>query len=229
MESSDLPFQPSAVLWDFDDTLVDSLPARVHALSRVFREKGIEDVDPQRFLHNLEQTLEQSLIRLAKSLGKTADLFQCYKTIYWTKEPGTLRLYPGVVGVLEALELQGVHLAVVTQKARSFEVEGVAAGASVELEELGVTARFPVVIGLDDVRQPKPHPEGILKALQRLGVPPNLALMIGDTVTDIEAAKAAGCWSCLATWGIPDAVDRKNRANPDLVAQLPSEILRFFQ
>ena len=72
-------------------------------------------------------------------------------------------------------------MAVVTQKARSLEVDGVAAGASVELEELGLGPRFPVVIGLDDVTKTKPHPEGLLKALHRLGVPPERALMVGDT------------------------------------------------
>ena len=95
-----------------------------------------------------------------------------FKRIYWTKEPGTLRLHHGVEAVLNRLEQSGVLLALVTQKARSFEVEGVRAGVSVELEELGIDARFPVVIGFEDVSETKPYPEGILKALEQLDVPP---------------------------------------------------------
>ena len=216
------------MLWDFDDTLVDSLPARVHALGQVFRDANIQDVDPERFLLSIAgKTLQATLPPLAESHGSATDLFERYRRIYWTKKPGTLRLYPGIEGALDGLQRRGVLLAIVTSKGRSLEVEGVQAGASAELEGLGIAGRFPVVVGLEDVNEPKPHPEGILRALEKLGVAPERALMVGDSVADIEAAKAAGCWSCLATWGVPDGVDRAGRAHPDLVAETPSDILRF--
>ena len=101
------------------------------------------------------------------------------------------------------------------------------AGVSVELKDLGITARFPVVIGFDDVSETKPHPEGILKALEQLDVPPEMALMVGDTVADIQAGRAAGCWSCLATWGVPDGPDRARQVSPDLVADAPRDKLRL--
>lgn len=227
MENSAAPRRFTAVLWDLDDTLVDSMPARVQALSRVFRDVSIESVDPRGLLLSLEGTLDESLRRLAVSLGRPADLYERFKSIYWTKAAGSLRLYPGVEAVLDELSQRGVLLAVVTQKARVLEVEGVAAGASVELEDLGLTSRFPVVIGINDVREAKPHPEGILKALELLDVQPERALMVGDTVTDMAAAMAAGCWACLATWGIPDGTDRASRSSPDVVAETPGDILRF--
>ena len=228
MESDGLVCRVSAVLWDFDDTLVDSLRARVDALTRVFRDANIQNVDPKRFLLNLSnKTLEASLAHLAESQGRPGDLFDRYRSIYWKKEPSTLRLYPGVEAVLDGLGERGILMAIITQKARSFEIEGVGAGVSVELEDLGIAVRFPVVIGFDDVNETKPHPEGILRALQQLGVSPGLALMVGDTVADIQAARAAGCWSCLATWGIPDGADRTRRASPDLVAETPRDILRL--
>ena len=228
MPSYDLPLRIAAVLWDLDDTLVDSLSARVHALTQVFRDAHIESEDPQHFLLNLAgKTLEESLLLLAEGVGRPPDLFQRFKRIYWTKDPGMLWLFPGVDEALGELERRGIPMAVVTQKARSLEVEGIAAGASVELEELGLGARFPVVIGLDDVTKTKPHPEGLLKALHRLDVPPEHALMVGDTDADIGAAKAAGCWSCLATWGIPDGADRVRRTRPDFVAETPRDLLRL--
>ena len=152
-------------------------------------------------------------------------MFERCKRYYWTKQFGLLRLYPGIDAVLQGMVRQGIHLPVVTQKERAFQIEGTAAGVSVELEELGLTSLFPVVVGIDDVQETKPHPVGILMALERIGVQPEHALMIGDTVTDIEAAKAAGCWSCLATWGVPDGASRAERANPDLVVGTPGELL----
>ncbi|MDE2899906.1 MAG: HAD-IA family hydrolase [Chloroflexota bacterium] len=226
MPSRETPLRVSAVLWDFDDTLVDSLPTRVQALSQVFRDADIAGVDVRHFLHTLEdRTLEESLVSLATSQGKPADLYRRYRNIYWTKDPAVLRLFPGMDEVLEALARHGVSMAVVTQKARSFEIQGVAAGASVELEALGIADLFPVVIGIEDVTKTKPHPEGILKALERLGASPERALMVGDTVADIGAAKAAGCWSCLATWGVPDGADRARRTRPDFVAEAPLDLL----
>jgi pyrophosphatase PpaX len=55
-----------------------------------------------------------------------------------------------------------------------------------------VLDRFDVIIGLGDVSQPKPHPEAVLKALERMRVPPAEAIMIGDIPADIEAGRAAG-------------------------------------
>ena len=215
-------------MWDFDDTLVDSRPARVHALDRVFQDANIKDVDPEYFLLNLPmRSLGASLAHLAESQGSPADLFEQFEKIYWTKEAGRLRLYPGVEAVLDELEQRGILLAIVTLKARHLKSAGVWTGVLAELEDLGIAARFPVVIGFDDVSEPKPHPEGILRAVEQLGVIPELALVVGDTIADIQAARAAGCWSCLATWGIPDGADRSRRANPDMVAETPLDVLRL--
>ena len=77
MEGNALPCRVSAVLWDFDDTLVNSLTARVQALSRVFREVDIANVDPKQFILTLEHgTLEASLAHLADSRGTPLNLFE---------------------------------------------------------------------------------------------------------------------------------------------------------
>jgi pyrophosphatase PpaX len=218
----------SAVLWDLDDTLVDSLPARVQSLSQVFRDVGMDDVDTRHFIQNLgESTLEESLASLATSRGRPLDLYSRYRSVYWTKDPGALRLFPDVAEALEALADHGVTMGVVTQKARAFEIEGVTAGASVELEALGIADRFTIVVGIEDVTRTKPDPEGVQMALKRFGVPPERALMVGDTDADIGAARAAGVWSCLATWGIPDGPERAKRTRPDFVANTPRELLDF--
>ena len=185
-------------------------------------------MDPERFLLSIAgKTLEASLAHLAESQGWRSDLFDRYRRVYWTKKPSTLRLYPGIDAVLDGLEQRGVVSAIVTLKARSLDVEGVPAGVSAEMEDLGIAGRFPVVVGFEDVSEPKPHPEGVLRALEGLSVAPERALMVGDSIPDIQAAKAAGCWSCLATWGVPDGADRARRARPDLVAETPRDVLRF--
>ena len=216
------------MLWDFDDTLVDSLPARAYALGRVFEDTNIRNVDPEAFLLSLDgRTLEASLAHQTKNSGWPSGLFERYRNVYWVEKAVTPRLYPGIEDVLDSLQQLGVLLGIVTSKPMSFDVEGVWGGVSAELADVGVTARFPVVVGLEDVSEPKPHPEGILRALERLGVTPDHALMVGDSGADIGAARAAGCWSCLATWGVPDGADRAKRLRPDLVAEAPRDVLSF--
>ena len=229
MQRSSCLSRIAAVLWDFDDTLGGvSTGTGPRPQPRYSEEANMRNVDPERFLLSIAgKTLQASLPLLTGSQSAATDLFEQYRKIYWTAKPSMLRVYPHVEAVLDRLEQRSVLSAIVTSKPRSMDVEGVRAGVSAELEGLGVAACFPVVVGLEDVNNPKPHPEGVLRALEALGVAPERALMVGDSVADIEAAKAAGCWSCLATWGVPDGADRARRAQPDLVAASPRDILRF--
>ncbi len=82
-----------------------------------------------------------------------------------------------------------------------------------------------MVVGFEDVARHKPDPEGVELALDRLGVLPKQALLVGDTAADIEAARAAGCPSCHATWGLQGDTAPLG-ASPDYVAGSPAE-LRF--
>ncbi len=96
-------------------------------------------------------------------------------------------LLPGVREALEALEGSGLLAGVVSSNSREV--------LRAILEREGVAARFGVV-GREDVRLPKPAPEGLLLACDRLGVAPREAVYAGDNVADIEAARAAGMRAC---------------------------------
>jgi HAD superfamily hydrolase (TIGR01509 family) len=129
--------------------------------------------------------------------------------------------------VLKELHSRGVKLGVVTQKGREFEVDGYPACATNELEELGILHLFSVIIGFEDILHTKPHPDGVNIALSRLAVLPEKTLVVGDSPADIGAALAAGCWSCLATWGISTPENIVLEAQPHLVAETPEVLLRL--
>ncbi len=136
-----------------------------------------------------------------------------------------IRLYPGVASMLQALQRLGTKLGIVTQKGRLFEIEGRLAGAAKELEELGIAALFSVIVGFEDVTNYKPHPEGVALAMARLGTGPRETLMVGDSPADIGAARAAGCWSCHATWGLSAAGQAVGDVGADIVAETPEALL----
>ena len=186
------------VIFDLDDTLVDSFAARQLALESVFQQVGIDAPTAQQFLVSLNgRQMSGTLEELApgyKIDGK--DLSDAYLDYYWNKEPGLIRLYPGIRSLLEVFGSHGIKMGVVTQKGREFKVGGRIAGTASELAELGVASLFSVVIGFEDVSRHKPDPEGVQLALKRLGVLPEEALLVGDSASDINAAREAGCLSC---------------------------------
>ena len=216
---------PKAVIFDLDDTLIDSFDSRRYALEKVFRIVGIQTPTAHEFLTSMSGRLPfDALETLAagRHIGG-ASLWEAYREFYWGKEPGLISLFPGIRPLLRDLNSSGCRLGVLTQKEREFEIEGRRSGASSELDELGVASLFSVVVGFEDVAHHKPDPEGVELALDQLGVLPKDALLVGDTAADIVAAKATGCPSCHATWGIQgDAAPLGT--SPDFVARSPAEL-----
>ena len=221
----------TAVLFDFDDTLVDSWQPRAVALQRVFDESAIEVPTAGEFFLGLKGgPLGPELSRLEADLGRELDLYERYLRNYWFKEPGQLRLYTGVQSLLDRLATVQTKLGIVTAKRRSFEILGRQVGAEHEMRELDILDRFHVVVGLEDVTNPKPHPETIELALSHLGIRPNEALVVGDSAADIAAAQAAGCWSCWATWGVRQGHGGLNDSSiPDVVAAGPERVSQFLE
>ena len=223
----------SAVLFDFDDTLVDSLPARLAALQSVFDSVGIENLSAREFLGEMGgRALDVSLRELARDRGIKTNLFVAYAGRYWTKPPGSLSLFPGVADMLAELASQ-FDLGLVTNKTRSFTQLGVAVGAAVELTELGLAEVFGVVVGYEDAGAAKPNPSGLLLAMDRLGVSPSETLYVGDSAADMAAATAAECVPGFAKWGSlePPAShpDPNAAARPGVTFNAPNEVGTFLR
>ncbi|MDG4800235.1 HAD-IA family hydrolase [Micromonospora sp. WMMD980] len=127
-----------------------------------------------------------------------------------------IRPYDGVVEMLHELRARGIRTAVATGKsgprARSL------------LGNLNLLDVFDHVLGSDEVARAKPAPDIILRALQLWDAPPGDAVMIGDAVTDLTSARAAGVGAIAALWGEPDT-ERLIAAGPDMVLHRPAEVL----
>ena len=136
-----------------------------------------------------------------------------------------LTVYPGIHQLLQELVSRGIKLGVVTQKGRDIEIDGRREGVTVEMAELGLLDMFPVIVGFEDVTNYKPHPEGINLAMSRLEARPGETVVVGDSSADMIAARAAGCWSCHATWGLPAQVNGQVDFKPDMVAKTPDALL----
>jgi HAD superfamily hydrolase (TIGR01549 family) len=211
-----------AVLFDLDDTILDSLPARVRALEIVFSDAGIRGIDAKRFLFDLHgSSFDHSLARLAQQRNIKENLFYCYRRAYWFKLKGGGSLYPGVREMLQKLKSDGFRLGIVTNKSCEDEFEDRRIGCMIELERTDIAGFFSTMVGFEAVKEQKPSPEGINLALFDLGVKPEGALMVGDSPADIAAAKAAGCQSCQAVWGIEGEYQDHGA---DFIARTPADV-----
>jgi HAD superfamily hydrolase (TIGR01549 family) len=139
---------------------------------------------------------------------------------YEREHAGLVSLHQGVEDVLTFLDQKGVPLAVFTGKGRRT--------ATITLEHLGILRRFDLVITGSDVARHKPHPEGIFRILDRFGVSAERALMVGDSVSDIDAARSAGVAVACVLW---DSLDRQAVVNADANVRFdkPGELLLWLQ
>ncbi|AUS81192.1 hypothetical protein C1701_25880 [Actinoalloteichus sp. AHMU CJ021] len=125
-------------------------------------------------------------------------------------------MFEGVPELLAELRARGLRLAVATGKS------GPRARSLLDL--LGVLPLFDHVIGSDEVANPKPAPDIVELALDRLGVSPDEAVMVGDAVTDLASARGAGVRAVAALWGECEAAALL-AARPDVALDSPAELL----
>ena len=214
-----------AVVFDYDDTLADTLPARVEAMRLTFAELGLP-YDPAEFVETTRGTPYRPVFdEMTSALGWDLDLMAVYLRHYWSKGPGFVYLFDGVREMLDALKQRGILMGILTSKSHDILVEGRRAGTVVEAEQLGIDSHLPHIVGFEDVTHHKPHPEGLERLIARMGATPTRTLVVGDSWSDVEVAKNGNCWSCLATWGLEDPTDQLSRASPDFIAQTPAHLL----
>ncbi len=139
---------------------------------------------------------------------------------YAANHPAMASLHRGIEDLLRLLRAEEVGLAVFTGKGRRT--------TSITLDALGIAGYFDFVVTGNDVVHHKPHPEGILRILDHFGVGPGETLMIGDSLSDIRASRAAGVRVASVTWDTYDPA-RVRAANPDYLFETVEGMTSWFQ
>jgi HAD superfamily hydrolase (TIGR01549 family) len=115
-----------------------------------------------------------------------------FYSFYQTHHPRLAHAYEGIEEILKFLKSRGIILAIFTGKGTRT--------AQITLEALGLRGYFEEVVTGSDVENYKPSADGIRKVLERFGLPPGEALMVGDSVSDIKAAREAGVGIAAVVW-----------------------------
>jgi phosphoglycolate phosphatase len=182
------------IIFDLDGTLVDSRPDIMHAVNHAISPYGIEPV-------NLPETTElvgEGAIRLMEKLlekrnvdleiSVLVDRFEWYYSAHPVRHTV---VYPGVPETLRFL--RDYHKAIVSNKFRSISLE--------VLKKLGLAQYFEEVAGVDTFPERKPSPLPVLRMLERFATSPEETIMVGDSMYDIQAARAAGAKAVAAAYG----------------------------
>ncbi len=191
------PFR--TVIFDLDGTLIDSAADVGAAVNRMLADHGLAPIDvmAQRALMG-----EGGRVRTRKAFamrGKTLDDAELNARVrdfvrYYDERPTASTIpYPGVIATLRRLADADVRLGVCTNK-----YEG---SARQIMAQLGLMPPIEDAAGADSFDVRKPHPGHILKLLDRMDADPGTALMVGDSIHDVEAAHAAGLPVIAVSWG----------------------------
>ncbi len=181
-----------AILFDLDGTLVDTIPFILAAVRHAFEGYGRIPTDAE-WIAGIGTPLRTQLAALVRRPEDVEPLFQRYREYWLQHHDGKTRCFPGALEVVAGLARRGHPVGVVTAK--------VEAGAHRTLTLTGLLPHVQAVVGADSCANAKPHPEPVLLALERLGVPASRAILVGDSPHDVAAAKAAGARAVAALWG----------------------------
>lgn len=212
----------SAVLFDLDGTLVDSVPDLAAAANRLLAELGRAPLGAAAISRmvgdGVAKLVERVLaVRQADDVALPAAVAR-FTALYEADATTLTRPYPEVARVLAELAGAGVELAVCTNK--------VERATRAVLEGLDLARFFPVVLGGDSLPTRKPDPALLTAALERLGVAPGAAAMVGDHRNDVLAAEGAGVPAIFARYGYGLATlgELRPAALIDRFAELPQAL-----
>jgi len=207
--------KPELVLIDVDGTLIDSVPDLAYCADRMMLQIGLpergEEAVRQWVGNGVEKLVKRTLVNDLNG-EPDADLFEKALPVFWGLYENNIcvrsRLYDGVIEGLDYLKSRGYRLGCVTNKARSFTIP--------LLEQIGIAPYFDVSICGDDTARKKPDPLPLITAAGEFKVAAEDSLMLGDSKSDVQAARAAGFQIICVSYGYNHGEDIR-RYEPDAV------------
>jgi pyrophosphatase PpaX len=180
-----------AVLFDLDGTLIATKALYLEAYRRAVEPYVREGLTHDDILA-LKPTSELAFIRAVVAEADFEACMEGFYRAYHELHAGMFEgVYPGIPELLDAVRDAGIATGIVTGKSRrSWEVT----------RAVVALGPFDVLVFDDDVRAPKPDPHGLQLALERLEVDAADAVYVGDTMTDLRAAQAAGLRPITTLW-----------------------------
>lgn len=214
------------LVFDLDGTLIDTAPDILGTLDDILTREGIPLLPHEEALAFIgigsRAMLERALTKNGDATGgqRLDTLFEDFLAHYATRLALKSRPFPGAIEALTMLKAQGFRLAICTNKMEKHSLA--------LIDQLGLSPLFSAICGRDTFEFCKPDGRHISATIVRAGGDATRAIMIGDTITDVNAARNAGVPSIGVTFGYsetpidqlkPDAIIQHFDALADAISQ----------
>lgn len=183
------------IMFDMDGTLIDSSNAIVNTINYVRNNIGLETLDKKYILEHINDPTINSADFFYGTKHFTKEQSYLFESYYNKNCLNDIYLYEGIKELIENLN-KNCKLAVATNASSIF--------AKKMLIHLDIHHHFDMLIGYNDVKNPKPHPEMVHKIMNKLDTSKEKSILIGDSKKDTQAATSAGINSILVNWGFSD-------------------------
>jgi phosphoglycolate phosphatase len=214
--------KPEMILIDVDGTLVDSVPDLAFCVDEMLGQLGLPARGEDRVRHwvgnGVERLVERALTDDLDGFPDKALMARAlpiFLGLYAENTCVRSCLYPGVREGLDYMKSAGYKLGCVTNKAEAFTIP--------LLKQLGIYDAFAIVVSGDTLARKKPDPLPLLHVAAFFEVKPANAMMLGDSVSDVKAARAAGFQITCMTYGYNHGANIAD-AGPDALIDSMSEL-----
>ncbi len=210
----------SAIIFDLDGTLLDTLEDLAEAANRTLAHHGLPTHPVSRYRYFVGDGLQSLIKRIlpqqrrdAETMSRLSEDFRRFYQQNWNR---TSSPYQGINTMLTALQNQQIPLAVLSNKPHTF--------TEICVQEWFAPHCFSLVRGQHPDQPRKPDPTGALEIAAHLGVAPGCMLFVGDTAVDMQTAVRAGMDGAGVLWGFRSAEELRDNGARYLVSR-PAEIL----
>ncbi len=209
-------------LFDLDGTIIDSIDLILRSYRHTMTlHRSNEPLPPDEvWIKGLGTPLWTQFGEITADREEIEAMVQTYRTYNLTHHDALVKPYDGVVDEIRRLQTSGKRLGVVTSKLRDGAMRGIRIS--------GLDQVFDIVVGCDDVKHFKPHPEPVLKAVQELGVKHEDTVFVGDSRHDMECGRAAGVKTAAVLWGPFDRPHLED-LSPDYWLEKPEDLRQLYE
>lgn len=205
-----------AFCFDLDGTLINSGPDIVHAANLTRRAYMVPELPYEQIIRYVGSGVQHLMRGVMQDLAEEEwdDAIQFFLNAYHSAMTVRTHLYDGILELLHSQ--RDTPMAVLTNKPEEF--------SAIILKYFNIDSCFQILIGAEARFPKKPDPQGLLHICRQLNCHPEDMAMIGDSVVDIETARAAGCQAIAVSWGF-QAVEELMAAQPDRMIHHPRELM----
>lgn len=210
----------NTVIFDFDGTLIDTNDVILASWQHTYRHYLGHEVSREYITKTFGEPLMKTMAREFPDVPATesAEVYRAYQREI---AADMVKLFPGVVEMLQAVKDRGYKMGIVTSRTKESTMG--------YLEMFNIGHFFDGLVSCDDTVIHKPNPEPLFMGLEKLGAKADEAIMVGDSIFDIKCANNAGVKSVLVDWRIASDNENLSQCQIDYRLTAPMDLIKVLE